>query len=651
MFVNVLVATTSVGVIVLSLKALISAEGGLSAFHPSWRNRGLLFSSDKKLQLCRLSLVGCSDCDETVTPSPRPTSTRRNSMLQTRTRQHSRVNSARSLTAAPPPVPASVQLDEKDPYNPTGLVQLEVIEEHSVMAEGVGSTAHSQSTNPPPQPTTTLQRQGPATGRSNALLLACVTSRPVFRASPSGRYCAVHWPESLYYVVLEMPAELLSQEGGGHLSSKMKEIDRGQCLSLGWMAIPIDSHSPAPQQKDLLFIVSTSKRIDGTKKKKQYSLFKKKDTTPEGCLPAMLLLRSYLEDGKVQETVVSGGPADGVEEIYGGSSLLCVNSVSKMNDSGASDEKRKAISKIELEAMQAQQAAEAAATGGGSGGGSKAADEIPVHVSYKSQFFALTLGTKLFRHSSSASSAPTMDESTSVSDSVSTTSAPTGDLVLTPLGPILDRVSAVAWDTVRDTTPSSLGSTTSQYLAVLIGTRVNLLQLLSTESAMSLSTVRSIDVSSCSRVPPTSLLWREGFLFVSTFQEVVAIFPRPVPPVHSPRADSATLCSLTTPTQVPLFPPLFSSPRQAIVGSPGQLRPYGWLEIGSIVDGCALLISKDCVLTPVPLASNTLVSILLHLARMARNGSDSERLRAAAQFLPLLPPDMRDYLMGLFASW
>lgn len=483
MYSDVIIITTAVGVIALRLKSPVSADSGLTGFHPSWKNVGFLYSSDKKLQLCRLNMLGTSDYDEN---SPRPASTRR-SMV--RNRQQSRINSSRYLTATSPIV------DDKDPYNPTGLIQLEVIEEISIAAEGVGGGLQVTS----PQ---TLQKQIPG-GKSSALVLACVTSRPIFRASPSGKYCAVHWPESLYYVVLEMVPDLMSSNSNG---KRTKEVDRGQCTSLGWISTSVSAEDGSGP-KDLLSIISPSKRIDGTKKKKpQYSIFKKKDNTPEGCLPAMLLLKNFTGDGKVVEIVVTGGP-DGVEELFGGSSLICITSVSKMNDSGANDEKKKkAISQIELEAMQAQQAEEKSSTA------VSKADEIPVHLSFKSQFFALKFGPKS-RHSSSA----TMDESATVS------SLGESDFALTPIGPMFDRVNAVAWDSKQSCQDNAI----VQYLAVLIDTRVNILKVSSCENSVSISTIRSIEVSLLSHLVPTSLLWRDGFLFVSTYQEIIAMFPRP----------------------------------------------------------------------------------------------------------------------------
>lgn len=479
MFSDIIIITTAVGVIVLRLKSPVSANAGLTGFHPSWRNCGFLYSSDKKLQLCRLYILG--DCEE---GSPRPTSMRRS---MTRNRQQSRVNSARYITAVSPVV------DDKDPYNPTGLLQLDVLEEVLVTAEGVGGglqmTPH------------TLQKQIPI-GKSSAVVLACVTSRPIFRPSPSGKYCAVHWPESLYYIVLEMLPDFMSPSSNG---KKTKEIDRGQCTSLGWMTINLADDIAG--QKDLLLIISPSKRVDGTKKKKpQYSIFKKKDNTPEGCLPAMLLLKNFNDEGRVNEIVVTGGP-DAVDELFGGGMLVCINSVSKMNDSGANDEKKKkAISQIELEAMQAQQAEEK------SGAPVSKADEIPIHLSFKSQFFALKFGSKS-RHPSAA----TVDESTTVS------SIGDNDFALTPIGPMFDRANAVAWDTQR----SCEGNFVIQYLAVLIDTRVNILKVSSCETSVSISTIRSIEVSLISHLNPTSLLWRDGLLFVSTYHEIIAMFPRP----------------------------------------------------------------------------------------------------------------------------
>jgi hypothetical protein len=493
MYPEILVATTSAGIIVLTLVSPVSNGSGLSGFHQAWKNAGLLYSSDKRIQLCKISVLGGSENEEN---SPRPTSTRRGSML--RSKQHSRTNSARMLPT---------NTDERDPYNPSGLVQMEVLEEILVVAESVGGA----QTSVPPQ--NTLQKQ-PVSLRSNALILACVTSRPIFRPSPSGKYCAVFWPESLYYVVFEMPVEIFGKNFS-RLGNKTKEVDHGQCYSLGWFNANRTSQDQPPLLQDFLILVSPSKRIDATKKKKQFGgLFSKKDNTPDGCLPPMILIKTFSEDGKVNETVCTGGPDD-VHELHGGSFLVCISSLSKTNDSGASDEKKKkAVSQIELEAMQAQQLAEEKA----SGTVVTKADDIPVHLTYKSQFYSLTAtpGTK-----SRQSNQSTLDES---SAGPSLTSED-NDFVLTPVGPIMDLVTAVAWDTMRFLSPVS--SSVSQYLAVLIKSRVNILLLSSNQSSSVLTCVYSLELSSPSRTLPTSLTWRDGLLFVSTYREILAVFPRP----------------------------------------------------------------------------------------------------------------------------
>jgi hypothetical protein len=41
----------------------------------------------------------------------------------------------------------------------------------------------------------------------------------------TGKFCAIWWPESLYYVVIEVVAQD---------TNRMREVDRGQCYSVGW---------------------------------------------------------------------------------------------------------------------------------------------------------------------------------------------------------------------------------------------------------------------------------------------------------------------------------------------------------------------------------------------------------------------------------
>lgn len=81
--------------------------------------------------------------------------------------------------------------------------------------------------------------------------IASCTTRPTLIASPSGNYCAVVWPQTLLYVVLSVNIlntreESESQDAGlgprGGLAGayrsgdeKMFEVDRGRCLSFGWV--------------------------------------------------------------------------------------------------------------------------------------------------------------------------------------------------------------------------------------------------------------------------------------------------------------------------------------------------------------------------------------------------------------------------------
>ncbi len=71
--------------------------------------------------------------------------------------------------------------------------------------------------------------------------------RPVFHASPSGMYCAVHWPESMVYVILKVNVAFAAVVKVGKVAipaeetarpvenQSAQEVDRGVCLEFGWI--------------------------------------------------------------------------------------------------------------------------------------------------------------------------------------------------------------------------------------------------------------------------------------------------------------------------------------------------------------------------------------------------------------------------------
>lgn len=115
--------------------------------------------------------------------------------------------------------------------------------------------------------------------------------------------------------------------------------------------------------------------------------------------------------------------------------------------------------------------------------------------------------------------------------------------------------------------------------------------------------------------------------------------------------DTAPLCSLSTPTQVCVLSICCLMFPKTILGVAGQYRPYGWLEIGTVIDGWILLVSRECILTPLPLAASPLTAILLQFSKMSLDGADANTLTAVAQFIQLFPTSLREYLIGLFSSW
>lgn len=64
------------------------------------------------------------------------------------------------------------------------------------------------------------------------------SSRPVFHPSPSGDYCAMHWPESSIYVVLRMSLATNAAAGSAmSAGGSTVELDRGHCLEFGWVGL------------------------------------------------------------------------------------------------------------------------------------------------------------------------------------------------------------------------------------------------------------------------------------------------------------------------------------------------------------------------------------------------------------------------------
>ena len=85
-----------------------------------------------------------------------------------------------------------------------------------------------------------------------------------------------------------------------------------------------------------------------------------------------------------------------------------------------------------------------------------------------------------------------------------------GKYELVAVGPVMPCVSTVQWD-----------YTTGIYLAVLIQTRINILQY--SYLTHTLTTVSSTDISCSIYDVPTSLLWDYGVLYVATSQAVSMI--------------------------------------------------------------------------------------------------------------------------------
>jgi len=567
---DIVVVATSVGVVVLSLCPKRPDSGSPVGYHPTWGNMTLCYA-DRVIHLCKYNLTNSLRDSFTGGDSPiiqRQSTPRR--LLQ------QQIGSRRSFSNSKPSTPRPVSTDDRSVnYQSSGTnvtVQLTTEEKIPVSAD------FASAGNPMGQANSLQTQKRPQSMKPMSLILATVTSQPLFYPSPTGKYCAVYWPESLYFVVYEI---LDPREPGVVKSSRLKEIDSGQCYSIGWVSVRKDSSNQRDVDNgckylDLCCIISPSKRLDATKRKK-FGIFRKKSTTAEDCFPSMMLLRIYSNGKKVTETICSGAPKD-VEELVGGGPLLCVTTLINMNDKATKEEKG-AISKIELEAMHAQQGSDDKAN---LPSGLNSSAEIPTHMSYRSQFYYMASG------STSSKAATGGSESASASSGVAFN---VDDISLVPVGPLMSRVTAVCWNS----TPLKEFDSRVQYVAVLIQTRINILALSTSDEkevgtgSIDLFPVTTVEVSTLPYKVPESMFWWGKVLLVSTPSEVSMVLG----PCYWPNASSSirsnwkscvssveTLCQLG-PTGV-----------DDSVTTKLNTRPYGCVEIFGVISDHVLVMSR-----------------------------------------------------------
>ena len=126
-----------------------------------------------------------------------------------------------------------------------GEIYLEVLEDGIAAEQLVSSDIVPDTTN---SSAFSLKRKSSRKMNIGGNMDAKTSCRPVFHASPSGAYCAVHWPESMVYVILRVNVSFAAvtvqagsfavpaEEAQRPLSNQAaQEVDRGVCLEFGWI--------------------------------------------------------------------------------------------------------------------------------------------------------------------------------------------------------------------------------------------------------------------------------------------------------------------------------------------------------------------------------------------------------------------------------
>jgi hypothetical protein len=205
--------------------------------------------------------------------------------------------------------------------------------------------------------------------------LATITSRPVFYPSCSGLFCAIFFPDTLFYVLLRVNVDdrrsgvalrrrslsrnsmsssmrSLKIDATPNNTSRMSELERGMCYSMAWTCAVGAGGGDNDGLTDLLCIITTPKKVESAAKRRM-SIFggsesKKKSTG--GVIPSMLVVKEVGADGKIVDVINPGAP-DTTCEVLGGGSYLCVTSPA-VGSASSGGSKQKALSKVELEAAE-----------------------------------------------------------------------------------------------------------------------------------------------------------------------------------------------------------------------------------------------------------------------------------------------------------
>lgn len=106
---------------------------------------------------------------------------------------------------------------------------------------------------------------------------------PRFIVSPSGRLCAIFWPEAMHYAILQT-VQLLDEKITKNF--KLKVVEIGECMNIAWIN---DS-----QEIDVLFIQTPLKIFDTGIKKQAGSIFKSKQIDKSAVLQSYLVCKLFV---------------------------------------------------------------------------------------------------------------------------------------------------------------------------------------------------------------------------------------------------------------------------------------------------------------------------------------------------------------------
>lgn len=222
------------------------------------------------------------------------------------------------------------------------------------------------------------------------------------------------------------------------------------------------------------------------------------------------------------------------------------------------------------------------------------------------------------------------------------------ELYLMPVGPTFQHIQGVAWDLVTGNVALTMADTNRITVAALrCPQKTTESEDRSDSVAATLSVVGSVQVSDGTspcplRCKTQHMIWYNGALFVSSPSAVHVVFPVTI-------RNTSDICLKVHPVATLHHDVSEPTRNKSYTGAHLPLKPFGWLQIVGISDGCLLVSSPSSIMASIPLTWSPVVAMGL-LGGCLRSISSELDLSAILPWLDATEPALHAEILPLVQS-